>query len=142
MEYTTRDPQDKHYGVFNRHYMEYSMFARRDITKALSPVVDYDHYTIELPTMENYVAAMPEPVYFDYTSAVTKSHILSNPHLVPEILSSPHWTKLVDDWDEHYRASLGELPGYVTREIVERRAKSAIRLAEQGDRAMEGKSKL
>ena len=109
-EDTSRVPGNIRCGVFNRHYMEHSMFSYHDITKVLHPTVDYDHYMMDLPTFEDYRAAMPEPVYLDYTSAVTKSHILSNPRLVPEILTSPEWTRLVDDWDEHFKPSLGEIP--------------------------------
>ena len=129
-EDATRDPQDRDYGTFNRHYMEYSMFALRDLTKALSPDVDYDHYSMELPTLEDYTLAMPVPVYFDYSSAVTKHHILSNPHLVQAILCTPGCFKLVEDWENHYRASLGDLRGYVTNEIFMRMAETAIRLAD------------
>ena len=107
---TSRHPNDRCFGVFNRNYMEHSMFSYHDITKVLHPVVDYDHYMMEVPTMEDYLAAMPEPVYFDHTSAVTKSRILRNPYLVSEILLSEDRTRLVDDWDEHYREYLGELP--------------------------------
>ena len=141
MEDTNRDPKDRHYATFNRHYMEYSMFALRDITKVLSPVLDYDHYQIKLPTVSDYISVMTVPVYFDYTSAVTKHHILSNPHLVSTILCSPSCFKLFKDWEDHYQMYLGELLGYVTKEIFEYMAKAAIRVAEDIDRTIEADSR-
>ena len=137
-EDVARDPQDRHYGTFNRHYMEYSMFALRDITMTLSPHVDYDHYMLDLPNFNivDYTWSMPVPVYFDFSRVVTKHHILGNPHLVPAVLQSPACLKLVDDWNEHYRAYLGDLDDWVTNEIQDHLTKFATRMADEIERRL------
>ena len=84
----------------------------------LSPASDFDHYKLEPPTKMDYVGAMPDPTYFDYTSAVTKPHILRNPYLVPEILVSRDGARFMSGWDQHYKPVLGELTHHIIREVM------------------------
>ena len=49
----------------------------------LSSLTDYDHYMVDIGNKKDYVEAMAEPTYFDYTSPITKTHVLQYPYLIP-----------------------------------------------------------
>ena len=108
----------RNYGTFNRRHMEYSMhrFTHKECT--LTCLEHYDHYQVMLCTKQDYVRAMPEPTYFDYTSAVTKTHLLTNPYLIPEILQRRDWTRLIDDYDQHYEHILGPLRNHASGNVM------------------------
>ena len=95
------------------------MYTCVDFPVDFSITEHYDDYVVEIGTKTNYLTqAMIEPAYFDYTSAVTKSLVLINPHLAFELLRSPDWTQFVDDYDEHYAETLGPMWHYFTQESV------------------------
>ena len=109
---------ERKFGTFNRHYMEYSMYKFENYDCQFSRAKDYDHYKLQLPSKADYAKTMAEPVYFDYTSAVTKSHALQNPHLVSQVLQSRDWARLVSDWDLHYKNTLGDLMYYIDGDVM------------------------
>ena len=118
LEDSKRDYDDRKFGTFNRHYMEHSMYSFEHYLKCFLADHDYDHYRVTIGTKENYVRSMEHPVYFDYTSPVTKAHIISHPYLAREILCSRDWARFVDDYDTHYKNVLGELMHHISGEVM------------------------
>ena len=115
------DPADRKFGTFNRHYMEYSMYCFDDRKVELFATEDYDHFKIRLDgrtAKTTFLASLAEPAYYDYTSPVTKSHIIGNPHLATEILQSHDWTKFVRDYDEHFAQTLGPMRNYINGDAM------------------------
>ena len=109
---------DQKYCTFNRHYMEYSMCRFTNKECQLTCLDGYDHYRVTIGTKSNYISAMAEPTYFDYTSAVTRTHLVTNPYLIPEILQGKDWMRFVDDYDTYYLPTLGPLRNHITGEVM------------------------
>ena len=57
-------------------------------------------------------------VYVDYTSVVSRTHILRRTELIAEVLQSPDWERFVDTYNDHFFPYLGELGRYITGEVA------------------------
>ena len=90
--------------------MEYSMYVFEDTTTTLTTDTGYDHYRVDIGTMDNFTTSFDEPFYWDYSSPITKTLLISNDFLLHYLLSDKFQAPLLaNDWTTHYQDIFGHL---------------------------------